>query len=479
MSPMNNSKNLPLWVSSLVFAYCILVSSAVAAEQLSGRWQGSATIGSNTVEIGAGFRSRQGVIIGKLDMQGLGSIALQKLSYQASTLTFEFDSPLGVISVEASRAGDSITGTLTAANGSGPLILNRVEPMAVDGFIDSYMAEQHIPGLAAAIVRDGEIVWRGTYGYADVANKIPVTTDTIFMLASVSKTLAATSLMMLHQAGKFALDEDVNNYLPFAVRNPNHPEQPITFGQLLKHRSSIKDDLAFYGPLWSTANGDPKTVLGEYLASYLQPGGNQYSKENNFYPYAPGEQYNYCNTCFALIGYLAERISGKPFKNYHREVLLEPLGMQASGWFYADVEAEKVALPYRYDDKEGFVSYGVAGYPDWPAGQLRASLTDIARFLAAYTQYGKIDGKQVFDPAVVKRMTPDDMAEGFYTWFASSMESTTDILYSHGGGDIGARTLIAFNRKTREGLVVLTNSDYSPQPVAAELYEAMPTLGWE
>ena len=140
-------------------------------------------------------------------------------------------------------------------------------------------------------------------------------------MASVTKIITATTLMQLHAQGKFNLDDDVNGYLPFELRNPNFPGQPITFAQLLRHRSSIRDNRESYMPLWTKANGDPDTVLGEYLQGYLELDGELCDKKN-FFPFMPGADSKYCNTCYALLGYLAERISGRPFQQYTQEALL-------------------------------------------------------------------------------------------------------------------------------------------------------------
>jgi CubicO group peptidase (beta-lactamase class C family) len=112
---------------------------------------------------------------------------------------------------------------------------------SLDSFIVAQMNSQHVAGLAACIVKSGRVVWNGNYGFADIARNKPVTDSTIFMLASISKTVTATALMQLYEAGRFQLDDSVNGHLPFAVRNPNFPSVPITFRMLLTHRSSIQD----------------------------------------------------------------------------------------------------------------------------------------------------------------------------------------------------------------------------------------------
>ncbi len=450
----------------------------LAQDAIVGRWEGAVDISGQHLSIAVMFQRQDGALVAKLDIQGQMGVLLQNTSYEESRVHFELDVPQAKATFDGEHRGDEITGTFRQEDGEGTFSLTRVEEMALDGPIMRLMEENHIPGLAATAIRDGEVVWVGTYGYANVAAQTPVTPQTLFMLASVSKTLTATALMQLHAQGRFELDDDVSNHLPFTVRNPAFPSVPITFGLLLRHRSSIRDNMAFYGPYWSTPLGDPDTRLGEYLEHYLAEGGNDYDAEENFFQEQPGSEFHYCNTCYALLGYLAERISGLPYEDYSEQALLGPLEMNETAWFYADVDSNRVAMPYRYDDSTGYEPYGVVGYPDWPAGQLRSSITELSRFLAAYSQYGRLDGRSVFDSTIVELMAPRHQALGFYTWFASSLTSTGSVLYSHGGGDLGARTQIGFDPATRVAFAVLTNGEASIDEIVALIYKAIPTLGW-
>jgi len=112
----------------------------------------------------------------------------------------------------------------------------------LDSFIVAKMSQYHIPGLAASIVKEGDIYWTCAYGFANIEDSIEVTDTTLFMLASVSKTVTGVALMQLWEAGLFQLDNDINNYLPFEVHNPNFPDSVITFRMLLTHTSSINDN---------------------------------------------------------------------------------------------------------------------------------------------------------------------------------------------------------------------------------------------
>jgi CubicO group peptidase (beta-lactamase class C family) len=446
---------------------------------ITGRWMGALDTDGNHIEIAITFREQEGALAGSIDVVGIKGIQLEAIFFDPPNLNFQFDSPVGLAKFTGESINNEFSGKIEFPEADGTFSVTRLVPADMDKIISSYMKEQHIPGLAAAVVRDGEVAWMGTYGMASVAQGKPVTPQTIFPLASVTKIITATALMQLHVEGKFNLNEDVSGYLPFTVRNPNFPELPITFAQLLRHRSSIRDNPEFYTPLWSKANGDTETVLGEYLQSYLGLEGTLYDQRKNFFPYKPGTDFKYCNTCYALLGYLAERISGLAYQQYTQEALFKPLGMESAAWTYADVDKNRAASSHRYDPEKGQQDAGIVGYPDWPAGLLRMNANDLARFLAAYTQFGLLDGSQLIDPGVIELMAPKHQTVGFYTWFSSSLDSTSDVLYSHGGSDLGTRTLMGFNPTSREGFFILTNGEAELQALASQIYLALPTLGWE
>src|SRR5215467_8578712 len=107
---------------------------------------------------------------------------------------------------------------------------------ALESTIKQQMILYHLPGLAACTISYGKISWSGYYGFQNVEQKKLVKKQTLFMLASTSKTITAAALMLLYGEGKFKIDDDVNKYLPFKVTNPSNPSSAITFGQLLRHR---------------------------------------------------------------------------------------------------------------------------------------------------------------------------------------------------------------------------------------------------
>lgn len=124
-------------------------------------------------------------------------------------------------------------------------IIANAQP-AIDTFLQNYMFTHHIPGMSACIIKNGKVAWAKAYGLADIANNKPVTTNTIFMIESVSKIITADALMNVWENGTFNLNDSINSVLPWNVHNPWFPNVPITFSQLLTHTSSIRDSWHLY-----------------------------------------------------------------------------------------------------------------------------------------------------------------------------------------------------------------------------------------
>lgn len=337
----------------------------------------------------------------------------------------------------------------------------------VDTFIESTMEQALIPGLAAAIVEPGNVVWAKGYGMANVASQTAVTSDTPFMLASVSKTVTATALMQLWEANIFTLDTPVNDLLTgFQVDNPQVEGDSITVRHLMTHTSGIRDNWDVMVPLYS--DGDSPIYLGDFLADYLVDGGQWYDADLNFFAFAPGTQWEYGNVATALAGQLVEETTGTALDDHCDEEIFAPLAMDDSGWHLADFDPADVAMPY-YLDGDQYVVYGHYGYPDYPDGQLRVSVNDLARFLAAIANAGELDGERILEEATVDEMlTPQipavDSSQAVY-WYYTMLAGRE--VFGHGGSDSGVATDMYFCPYSEIGVVVLMNIGWSAQVTQA------------
>lgn len=333
-----------------------------------------------------------------------------------------------------------------------------IKPADLDSIIEEMMGSDHIPGLSACLIKDDRIIWTGAYGYADIRRNIEVTDSTLFMLASISKTVTGTAILQLWEQGLFELDGDMNQHLPFPVVNPYFPDSSITFRMLLSHTSSLNDNWSVMSSTY--VPGDSPILLGEYVQMYFTPGGIYYDASRNFNNWAPGSRWQYCNHNFVLLGYLVETITGMPFDQYCRDFIFSPLGMSETSWFLAGLDPDNVAMPYAYTDGR-FVPYGQFGYADYPAGTLRTSALQLARFLIAFIQKGQYENVTLLDTATVELMTtlqyPELSTVQGLVWFKGKVADRW--VWRHGGGDRGVSTLATFCPEDKTGVVVLINGN--------------------
>lgn len=347
---------------------------------------------------------------------------------------------------------------------------------SLDNFITAHMAAENISGLSAVLVRDNAIIWYGNYGLADRDANIPVTDSTIFMLASVSKTITGTALMQLVEDGLVGLDDPVNDHISFTVANPNHPDSVITVKQLLTHTSSIADNW----DIMPYTVGDPTTPLGEFLFNYLDASGANYDPLLNYNSFAPNSTHQYTNIGIALAGYLVEAVSGIPFNTYCNQNIFQPLCMDNTAWFLSELDTTLVARPYSHSGGV-YTDEGLYGYADYPDGMLRTTALSLAKFMYAHMNYGNFDGTQLLDSSTVAYMhsqvVPAIEPEQGIVFF-----SFTDDYGSwtgHGGGDLGVRTDMFFDVATNTGLIILTNGEGDYLPILTEILDALDSLANE
>ena len=358
--------------------------------------------------------------------------------------------------IKASRSDDQIQ------KEDNPFLRNSTN---LDSFITATMSEFHIPGLSACILKAGELVWNNSYGYADVERKIPVTDSTLFLLASISKTITGTALMQLYERGLFNLDDNVNNYLPpdLQVINPSYPDSIITFKMILSHVSSINDNWNVIEPLVTV--GDSPIPMYGFLKNYLVPGGAYYT-DMSYSSYPPASTYNYSNIAIALLGYLVEAITDTTFAEYCQNNIFKPLSMNETSWFLANLDTSHVARPYHWTPS-GYEPFPHGGFPAYPPGQLRTSSLQFARFFNAFMQKGKFENIRILDSSTVVLMTtahypeiplPFQISQGLI-WY--QMDIGDRLVWGHSGGFDGALTVINYDEQAKSGVIILTNGDQS------------------
>jgi CubicO group peptidase (beta-lactamase class C family) len=204
----------------------------------------------------------------------------------------------------------------------------------IDKIFKDYGAANQLPGVAYGLVVDGKLVYKGNIGYTDIEKKIPVTSSSLFRIASMSKSFAAMAILKLRDEGKLNLDDPAYFYIP-ELKNLKYPtaDAPhITVRHLLSHGAGFPED----NPWGDRQLADTDKDLMEFL-------GKQLSFSN-----PPGIAYEYSNLGFALLGKIITNVSGMHYQEYIKKNIWEPLGMKTTTYEYADVTPDKLVHGYRW-----------------------------------------------------------------------------------------------------------------------------------
>jgi len=342
-----------------------------------------------------------------------------------------------------------------------------------DQYFIKKMDRAHIVGLQAASIQNGELYWLGSYGMKEYNSEKRVNDSTLFMIASCSKPVTALGIMLLYERGKLELDDPVNKYLPFSVINPHHREKDITIRMLLTHTSSLRDNWDIISPLYTLPEGgDSPLELYQYVRDYFKEGGQYYDPDSNFHRYGPGDKYDYCNMGYAMLGLLIEQISGQAFTNFMQEDIFEPLGMHSSFWFLSEIPHSNIARPHEvhHSTKRNPVEPKILnhyGYPDFPDGQLRTTVSDYAQVIKLMLNEGKVNGRPYLMPATVEEFLkiqyPSVAKYQAIAWNYNEFENFIYYLLmprlpSHTGADPGVATVVSFNPVKRTGAIIFSNS---------------------
>ncbi len=302
----------------------------------------------------------------------------------------------------------------------------------LDALIERDIAKKQIAGTVTIIARHGKIAHFAAHGMADIENGKPMREDTIFRIASMSKAITSTAVMMLYEEGKFLLSDPVSKYLPEfsdmmvlpAAGAPNNnrvpARHPITIRNLLTHTSGLTYQ-------WNQR-------LGPLYNSYHIPHGlgptdftlADFTRELAKLPllFQPGERYEY-GLSVDVLGRLVEVTSGRRFDQFLRERIFDPLGMKDTYFYLPDEKVSRLAVVYGRDgdklerhepedkiqvgDAVGSTGYPFSGPKKFFSGGAGLSSTapDYARFAQMILNKGELGGKRLLSPTTVKLMTMD------------------------------------------------------------------------
>jgi CubicO group peptidase (beta-lactamase class C family) len=324
----------------------------------------------------------------------------------------------------------------------------------LDRLIEEVMKEWQVPGLAIAVVQEDEPVLLKAYGYRDVEASLPVTTDTQFMLCSITKSFTAAGLGMLVDDRRLDWMKPVREYVPeFRLRDPVATDR-VTVRDLLGHHSGLPR----HDWMWMPGDLSQEQMLAALRHLDL-------SRDIR-------SRYQYSNLGYMVAGTVAERITGLSWEDFTRERLMRPLEMKHFGFSAEDLEQSgDSARPYIIaDDLRRRASVWPAR--DTPAGGINASISSMVNYVRFHLAGGRFNGKQLLSSAIIRYMqTPrvhagrsefDEIGDYHYGLGLQCGHYRGERSVGHEGGWIGWGTLMAMLPDRGVGVVILTNRDTSP-----------------
>lgn len=329
--------------------------------------------------------------------------------------------------------------------------------------LPTLMAHDSVPGVAVAVVQDGAIVWSQGYGYADIARRTPVTPQTVFQVASISKSLAAWGVMRLVERGAIDLDAPIDRYLTrwhLPATDSGMYRDEVTIRRVLSHTAGLS--LSGY-PGFDPDSGPLPTIEASLS-------GNTNGAGDVHVAFRPGARWQYSGGGYTMLQLLIEERSGRTFIEYMRSEVLEPLGMRSSSYDWLPRLRARTATGYDHGERQlpnyRFTALAAAG--------LYTTVEDLARFVAAAMPgvRGEPVGRGVVRPETLAEMLePEPHSENPYGryGFGYIVDTLSNgvRLALHTGGNRGWRSLYVVMPERRAGLAVLTNSDVGDALAAA------------
>jgi CubicO group peptidase (beta-lactamase class C family) len=323
--------------------------------------------------------------------------------------------------------------------------------------IQRTMLEGRIPSAAIALIAGDRVIWAGAYGHSNLWARTPATPSTVYLIGSTFKAMSTVALLQQMEQGKFKLDDRVSDYLSeFKIQNED-PQHPVTFRHLLTHTSGLPAD---FGPFTVWGDTAPPT-LEEYLRKSLKVAKPTMTSVV------------YSNQAYTLIGYLVQKFSGVPYKQYIQEHVFTPLEMTSTAFEPRPEMEERLSIPYTVDEKTGSQIGAVRlKAAVWPAGLVYGTVLNQANWLIANLNGGVFKGKRIISEQTLEQMFTRQYdqfkgpIEGLWgnenagfglTWWVQVRDG--DRYFAHSGSVPGYTAFQLGNRDRKLGFAILTNGN--------------------
>jgi len=354
-----------------------------------------------------------------------------------------------------------------AAVTSGLLPAVTIEGQSSPASLADRMKALNVPGVSIAVIRDGKIDWAQGFGVAKVGGP-PVTPDTLFQAASISKPVAAMAALSLVQDGRLSLDADVNATLKSWKVPPNTftATTPVTLRALLSHTAG------------TTVHGFAGYAAGAPVPTLLQvlDGASPANSKPVVVDQAPGAAFRYSGGGYSIAQQLMIDATGQAFPPLVRQKVLIPVGMTHSTEDQPLDAARLTTVAWPYDLKGKEIAGGPHTYPELAAAGLWTTPTDLARFAIHLREAARGEPGHVLSQETANlMMTP--VKDG-YGLGLSTGGSGPDKYFSHGGSNEGYKAVMLAYRGSGDGVVVMTNGDRGGQLNEEIIRAVSAEYGW-
>lgn len=337
----------------------------------------------------------------------------------------------------------------------------------LERYILDQMSATHLPSVSMAVVQGNEVIWSRGFGLADIASGQPANPDTIYAIASITKSFTAIAVLQLAEQGKLSLDDAIEKHLPSFNLRPGG--ESVRIKHFLSHTSGIPA-LASSESMLEYAAGArdhwlPLASYDDFLAFI--------SDAQEWTLNKPGERWYYLNEGYALLGAIIEKCSGVPYGEYIQQQILEPLGMTRSFFHKADVEsAGNVATPYSITSEGKPIPARYPYRPVKPGGEMLSTAHDLARYLSMYLNQGEGNGARILSTESLTAMqtpyinTPAQDSPFGQAGYGYGLHIVPDFmgqrLVGHGGSIGICTSYIGFLQEKNLGVAVVVNGSGTP-----------------
>jgi CubicO group peptidase (beta-lactamase class C family) len=354
----------------------------------------------------------------------------------------------------------------------------------IDRLFRAYAVDKKIPGMIWGVVIDGQMAHLGSFGVRDLNSRAPVTTDTAFRIASMTKSVTALAVLKLRDTGRLSLEDPVSRWIPEFARmeRPTRDTAPLTVRQLLSHSAGLPED----NPWGDQQLSATDAMMDEWLAKGIP------------FSTPPGTRYEYSNYAFGLLGRVVTRASGVPYEQYARDEILSKLHMDGSTFQFAEVPAARRATGYRLKPdgtygEEPPLPHGVFG----AMGGLLTTATDLGKYVAFHLSAwparddedtGPVrrasvrEMAQLWTPANLTAQLVNGKLRASEAGYGFGLRVTSDCRFehivAHGGGLPGFGSYMAWLPDYGVGMFAMATLTYSgPSEPISQAWDALLETG--